>query len=205
MKIGNPVFDVFSDRLDAHPVPREVAHLDRQRGAQVLQDGVGIVDAKGAGQAQVGNALIAAQQAGTVAAQLADEVGQAPLDHGEHAFGPGTGTGGDVAGRTEVLAVDGLLASETEAGYHPQRIVTALAGRGLHLLFVEGGGITVSRFFTAGALDRLHLVVAPVLIGNGRRGLQAPAQAVMADCPRPKARTLALGPDMLWDLELRSA
>ena len=82
--------------------------------------------------------------------------------------------------------------------------MAALAARGLHVLFVEGGGITVSRFFTAGALDRLHLVVAPVLIGNGRRGLQAPAHAAMADCPRPKARTLALGPDMLWDLELRS-
>jgi diaminohydroxyphosphoribosylaminopyrimidine deaminase / 5-amino-6-(5-phosphoribosylamino)uracil reductase len=112
---------------------------------------------------------------------------------------------GPAPARTEVLAVDGLLTSHTAAGYHPQRVVTALAGRGLHLLFVEGGGITVSRFFTAGALDRLHLVVAPVLIGNGRRGLQAPAHAVMADCPRPKARTLALGSDMLWDLELRSS
>jgi diaminohydroxyphosphoribosylaminopyrimidine deaminase/5-amino-6-(5-phosphoribosylamino)uracil reductase len=106
--------------------------------------------------------------------------------------------------RAEVLAVDDLLATDTAAPYHPQRVVAALAGRGLHLLFVEGGGITVSRFFTAGALDRLHLVVAPVLIGNGRRGLQAPAHPVMADCPRPKARTLALGPDMLWDLDLRS-
>jgi riboflavin-specific deaminase-like protein len=104
----------------------------------------------------------------------------------------------------EVLAVDDLLATDTAARYHPQRAVAALARRGLHLLFVEGGGITVSRFFTAGALDRLHLVVAPVLIGNGRRGLQAPAHPVMADCPRPKARTLALGPDMLWDLDLRS-
>jgi len=104
----------------------------------------------------------------------------------------------------EVLAVDDLLATDTAARYHPQRAVAALAGRGLHLLFVEGGGITVSRFFTAGALDRLHLVVAPVFIGNGRRGLQAPAHPVMADCPRPKARTLALGPDMLWDLDLRS-
>ncbi len=112
---------------------------------------------------------------------------------------------GPAPARTEVLAVDGLLASDAAAGYHPQRVVTALAGRGLHLLFVEGGGITVSRFFTAGALDRLHLVVAPVLIGNGRRGLQAPAHAVMADCPRPRARTLALGSDMLWDLELRSS
>lgn len=104
----------------------------------------------------------------------------------------------------EVLAVDDLIANDGAAGYHPQRAVAALAARGLRLLFVEGGGITVSRFFTAGALHRLHLVVAPVLIGNGRRGLQAPAHAVMADCPRPKARTLALGPDMLWDLELRS-
>jgi riboflavin-specific deaminase-like protein len=106
--------------------------------------------------------------------------------------------------RAEVLAVDDLLATDTAARYHPQRAVAALARRGLHLLFVEGGGITVSRFFTAGALDRLHLVVAPVLIGNGRRGLQAPAHPVMADCPRPKARTLVLGPDMLWDLDLRS-
>lgn len=107
--------------------------------------------------------------------------------------------------RAEVLAVDDLLATDTAARYHPQPAVAALARRGLHLLFVEGGGITVSRFFTAGALDRLHLVVAPVLIGNGRRGLQAPAHPVMADCPRPKARTLALGPDMLWDLDLRSS
>lgn len=105
--------------------------------------------------------------------------------------------------RAEVLAVDDLLATHPSTGYHPHRVVAALAQRGLHALFVEGGGITVSRFFTAGALDRLHLVVAPVLIGNGRRGLQVPAQAVMADCPRPTARTLALGPDMLWDLELK--
>ncbi|PZO20814.1 MAG: hypothetical protein DCF26_02415 [Burkholderiales bacterium] len=103
----------------------------------------------------------------------------------------------------EVLAVDDLLATDATAGYHPQPVVAALARRGLQPLFVEGGGITVSRFFTAGALDRLHLVVAPVLIGNGRRGLQAPAHAVMADCPRPTARTLALGLDMLWDLDLR--
>ncbi|RJP70879.1 MAG: RibD family protein [Comamonadaceae bacterium] len=103
----------------------------------------------------------------------------------------------------EVLAVDGLLDDDRAPGYHPGRAVAALAGRGLRLLFVEGGGITVSRFFTAGALDRLHLVVAPVLIGQGRRGLQATAHDAMADCPRPPARTLALGDDVLWDLALR--
>jgi diaminohydroxyphosphoribosylaminopyrimidine deaminase / 5-amino-6-(5-phosphoribosylamino)uracil reductase len=110
------------------------------------------------------------------------------------------------AGSAEVLAVEGLLDPTDHArGHHPARALEALAARGLRLLFVEGGGVTVSRFLAAGALDRLHLVVAPVLIGNGRRGLQGPARAAMADCPRPPARTLALGEDMLWDLDLRAA
>lgn len=105
--------------------------------------------------------------------------------------------------RAEVLAIDDLI-DESDAcqGYRPERAVAALAQRGLRLLFVEGGGTTVSRFFTAGALDRLHLVIAPVLIGNGRRGLCAPAHDVMADCPRPPTRTVALGEDVLWDLDL---
>lgn len=103
----------------------------------------------------------------------------------------------------EVLAVDDLIdEGDPCQGYRPERAIAALARRGLRVLFVEGGGTTVSRFFTAGALDRLHLVVAPVLIGNGRRGLRAPAHDVMADCPRPPMRTLALGEDMLWDLDL---
>jgi len=109
------------------------------------------------------------------------------------------------AGAAEVLAVDGLLDSACPArGMHPQRAIATLAARGLRLLFVEGGGVTVSSFLAAGSLDRLHLVIAPVLIGSGRRGLQGPTRAAMADCPRPPARTLALGDDMLWDLDLRA-
>ena len=104
------------------------------------------------------------------------------------------------AAPAEVLAVDGLL--DGGDGYHPALVAQALAARGLHVLFVEGGGMTVSRFFTAGVLSRLHLIIAPVLIGQGRRGLRAPAHDVMADCPRPPTRTLPLGDDMLWDLDL---
>lgn len=99
----------------------------------------------------------------------------------------------------QVLAVEGLLDGD---GVHPGRLVAALAERGLRVLFVEGGGVTVSRFFAAGALRRLHLSVAPVLVGDGRRGLRVPAREVMADCPRPPARMVVLGDDMLWDLDL---
>ena len=106
---------------------------------------------------------------------------------------------------TQVLAVDGLLDERNPAAcYRAERAVEALGAHGLRLLFVEGGGVTVSRFFSARALDRLHLVVAPVLIGNGRRGLQVPARDVMAECPRPPASTVHLGDDLLWDLDLRA-
>lgn len=108
-------------------------------------------------------------------------------------------------GSTRVLAVEGLLDEHNPAGcYRAERAVEALGAQGLRLLFVEGGGVTVSRFFGARALDRLHLVIAPVLIGNGRRGLQVPARDVMAECPRPPASTLRLGDDLLWDLDLRA-
>lgn len=111
----------------------------------------------------------------------------------------------DAPASAQVLAVDGLLDPRNPtACYRAERAVEALSHHGQRVLFVEGGGVTVSRFFGARALDRLHLVVAPVLIGNGRRGLQVPARDVMVECPRPPARTLRLGDDMLWDLDLRS-
>jgi riboflavin-specific deaminase-like protein len=79
----------------------------------------------------------------------------------------------------------------------------ALAERGLHLLFVEGGGVTVSQFAQQGCLDRLHLLVAPVVIGAGRPGLQVRRADVMAQALRPPTRTFALGGDVLWDMDLR--
>jgi riboflavin-specific deaminase-like protein len=107
-------------------------------------------------------------------------------------------------GGADVLAVDGLLdAAAPGRGPALAPAFAALAGRGLGVVLVEGGGVTVSRCLAAGVLDRLHLVIAPVLIGAGRRGLQHPGPARMADCPRPSVRRMALGADVLWDLDLR--
>jgi riboflavin-specific deaminase-like protein len=99
-----------------------------------------------------------------------------------------------------VLGLPGLLDEDGE--FAPAVAVGALAAAGLRLIFVEGGGVTVSRFLTAGCLDRLHLTIAPVLIGAGRRGLQLPPQQAMDDCLRPPAQVLPLGEDRLWDLDL---
>jgi riboflavin-specific deaminase-like protein len=107
-------------------------------------------------------------------------------------------------GAAEVLAVDDLL-DPSDASRSPNLALAmaALAARGLRVLLVEGGGVTVSRCLAAGVLDRLHLVIAPLIIGAGRRGLQHAGPARLADCLRPPARQLALGDDVLWDLDLR--
>ena len=102
-------------------------------------------------------------------------------------------------GQAEVLAVpmaaDGRLRLEV--------LVGELHRRGLRHLFVEGGGLTVSRFLAAGLLDRLHLAVAPLVIGEGRRGLSLPASPALGDCLRPSCRVFRLGADLLFDCETR--
>ena len=45
-------------------------------------------------------------------------------------------------------------------------IRTALDDRGLSIVFVEGGGITISHFLEAGCIHRLQITVAPVIIGS---------------------------------------
>ncbi|MEO7853603.1 MAG: RibD family protein [Rubrivivax sp.] len=104
-------------------------------------------------------------------------------------------------GGATVLAVQGLA----HADLGPVRLVQTLQRLGLRCVLVEGGGVTVSRLLAAGCLDRLHLVIAPVLIGAGRPGLRLPQQhALMAGCPRPPSRVFALGEDQLWDLDLQA-
>lgn len=84
-------------------------------------------------------------------------------------------------------------------------VLQALHARGLRRLFVEGGGVTVSEFVRQGCLDRLHLIVAPVVIGDGQRGLTVRPARAMDDALRPPTRTFALGSDVLWDMDLRAA
>jgi riboflavin-specific deaminase-like protein len=107
-----------------------------------------------------------------------------------------------LAGEERVLAVPRLVRADGSP-----EITTALAAlhaRGLRLLFVEGGGVTVSRFLAQGCLDRLHLALAPLIIGNGRPGLRFAGAETLGDCPRPRFSVHPMGRDQLWDLDLSS-
>jgi diaminohydroxyphosphoribosylaminopyrimidine deaminase / 5-amino-6-(5-phosphoribosylamino)uracil reductase len=106
-----------------------------------------------------------------------------------------------LVGAERVLAVPGLRREDGVPAL--AAACQALAARGFKRLFVEGGGVTVSRFLSQRLLHRLHLGLAPVLIGDGRRGLHFAGAPRLADCARPRCRVYAMGVDRLWDLDLR--
>lgn len=99
--------------------------------------------------------------------------------------------------------VDLLPLAAAGDGIRPAAIVSALRARGLHRVLVEGGGVTVSRFLAAGVLDRLHLCVAPMLIGSGRPGIALPVIDDLDRALRPRCRAVPMGPDTLFDCDLR--
>jgi riboflavin-specific deaminase-like protein len=80
-------------------------------------------------------------------------------------------------------------------------VLAELHGRALRRVFVEGGGVTVSAFLEAGLLDRLQVAIAPVIIGDGRRGIRLPPRESMGDCLRPSVRVFRMGSDILFDCE----
>ncbi|GHD51480.1 hypothetical protein GCM10017083_25980 [Thalassobaculum fulvum] len=90
-------------------------------------------------------------------------------------------------------------------GASPRAILLALAARGLEVVLVEGGAATVSRFLGDGCIDRLHLLVAPTLLGSGRPGIVLPEVATMAGALRFDARRYPLGDDTLFDLTASAA
>ena len=69
-------------------------------------------------------------------------------------------------------------------------------------MFVEGGGITVSRFLAAGALDRLHVTIAPLLLGSGIPAFTFPEAANLAEGLRFDWSVHRIGEDLLVDIPL---
>jgi riboflavin-specific deaminase-like protein len=97
-------------------------------------------------------------------------------------------------GQAEVVGVaveDGCL--------RPDAVLDALARRGLRRVFVEGGGITVSRFLAAGCLHRLQITIAPLIIGSGRPSISLPEIGRLSDGLRPTVRKFDLGRDVLFE------
>jgi riboflavin-specific deaminase-like protein len=108
---------------------------------------------------------------------------------------------GERFGRATVIGVG----NEDDAGVPVVEVVKLLRARGCARLFVEGGGVTVSMFLQAKQLDRLHVAIAPLLIGDGRPAIRLQPPDALGDCHRPRYRVFRMGTDVLFDCDLRSA
>ena len=89
-------------------------------------------------------------------------------------------------------------------GFDPKIVLRMLRDAGYRRVLIEGGGITVSRFVQAGVVDRLHVTVAPLLIGSGRPALTLTTIQSLDQALRPRCRHFRLGEDILFDLDLRT-
>ena len=84
----------------------------------------------------------------------------------------------------------------------PAAILAALAARGFRRVLIEGGADTVSRFLAARCLDRLHVLIAPIILGAGRSSLELPPIARVDEAMRAPIRAYVLEGDLLLDCDL---
>jgi len=101
-------------------------------------------------------------------------------------------------GTADTLAVG----REEAGGLNLPALLGALSARGLTRIFVEGGGQTVSRFLAAGLLDRLHVTVAPMILGSGLPAFDLPEVARIEQGMRFTWTCHPLDPDVLFDIAL---
>ena len=110
--------------------------------------------------------------------------------------GPGSSVLPRGVERLEVPAGDPCLC--------PLAIAKTLLEAGMSRLLIEGGAWTVSKFLEARAIDRLHVLVAPVIIGSGKPGIDMRPIDQLKDALRPPTCTYPLaGGEVLFDCDLR--
>lgn len=97
------------------------------------------------------------------------------------------------------------IGSDHDIGtFEPANILAALVARGHRTILVEGGATTISRFLDAGLVDRLHVCVAPIILGSGPPGLALKPIDELDQALRPRTRTYLLDDgDVLYDCDLR--
>jgi riboflavin-specific deaminase-like protein len=87
----------------------------------------------------------------------------------------------------------------------PAAIIATLFGFGLRRILIEGGADTISRFIDADLVDRLHVLLAPVILGSGRSSLTLRPIDRLREAMRPAARVWAFADgDVLFDCDLRT-
>lgn len=98
--------------------------------------------------------------------------------------------------------IEVIALPKTDGQIAPSAILLALAERGFRRILIEGGADTVSRFLKAGCLDRLHIMVAPIILGSGRPSFSLPPIARVDEAPLMPVRIHQMDDEVLFDCDL---
>lgn len=101
-----------------------------------------------------------------------------------------------------VRGVETITLPAPDGHISPADILVALGKLGLRRVLVEGGANTLSRFVQAGCLDRIHIMVAPLILGAGRASFAFGAVDRIEEALHPSTRPHRLGNDILFDCDL---
>ncbi len=105
-------------------------------------------------------------------------------------------------GSRPLAGVEHIALPADDGQVAPCAILASLAARGLRRILIEGGPATVARFLEARCLDRLHVVVAPIILGGGRSSLDLAPITHCDEALRPHTTTHVLGNEVLFDCDL---
>lgn len=89
----------------------------------------------------------------------------------------------------------------TDGHIEPAAILSGLAALGMRRVLIEGGADTLLRFLAAGCLDRLHVVVAPIILGGGQPSFTLAPIDRVDQALRPPMRVYPLGGEVLFDCD----
>lgn len=104
---------------------------------------------------------------------------------------------------TKTLPCEQIRVDCCDGSLCPKAMVSALFERGYKRLLIEGGAMTVSSFIEAKAVDRLHVLVAPMIIGSGKNGLNLAPIDKLEKALRPPTNVYVLPDgDVLFDCDL---
>jgi diaminohydroxyphosphoribosylaminopyrimidine deaminase / 5-amino-6-(5-phosphoribosylamino)uracil reductase len=105
-------------------------------------------------------------------------------------------------GEERPAGIERIVLKAERGHIEPAAILAALAERGLRRILIEGGPATVARFLQARCLDRLHVVVSPIILGGGRSSFDLAPITRCEEALRPKTIAHLLGDEVLFDCDL---